>query len=223
MTTETPLPVIAIDGTAASGKGTIARRLAKEYGFAYLDTGLLYRAVGIATLMTGHDPADRTAAIECARALRPAEVLQHLDDPELRSEVAGHAASVVSTVPEVRLALLDFQRIFALHPPGGLGAVLDGRDIGTVICPDAVVKIYVTASPEERARRLVKRMGERGQDVNLQIALADINVRDARDQNRAVAPLKPAEDAVILDTTTMGIQEAYEAALAIARIKLPQT
>lgn len=212
--------VIAIDGPAASGKGSIARRLAKHYGFDYLDTGLLYRAVGLNTLLAGFDPADKKAATEAARKLKPQEVLAQLDEPELRSETMGHAASVVSAVPEVRAALMEFQRQFAMKPPGGKGAVLDGRDIGTVICPEAKVKIFVTASSEERAERLLRKLQGQGHEVTYDGVLADVKSRDARDSGRAVAPLKPAEDAIILDTTALDIEGAFQAALKLSEQKL---
>ena len=178
---------IAIDGPAAAGKGTISRALAREFGFAHLDTGLLYRAVG----MKGGDP------VAAARTLSQAD----LDRPDLRSLAAGEAASRVAALPEVRAALVAFQRAFARRDGG---AVLDGRDIGTVIWPEAEVKLFVTASPETRARRRWLEAGE----GDLEDVLAQVRARDARDMGRADAPLRPAEDAIILDTTGMSIDDA---------------
>jgi cytidylate kinase len=186
---------IAIDGPAASGKGTIARALAKRYGFAHLDTGLLYRAVG-ARLLEGKDP------LEAALSLDPSS----MDDDRLRHAEVAQAASKVAALPVVRAALLDFQRAFARRAGG---AVLDGRDIGTVICPEAEVKLFVIASPEVRAGRRAEEIGGDFQQV-----LADVRARDERDMNRADAPLRPAEDAVILDTTHMSIEDALAAAVA---------
>lgn len=200
--------IIAIDGPAASGKGTLARRLAAHFGLPHLDSGLLYRAVAHRVLSLGHDLADAVAAADVARALDPAG----LADPALRTREAGEAASVVSAHREVRDALFEFQRAFAARAPG---AVIDGRDIGTVICPTADVKIYVTASAEERARRRALELENRGQPVALDRILADIRARDERDMNRPVAPLRPADDAVELDTTTLDADAAFSAALGI--------
>jgi cytidylate kinase len=200
--------IVAIDGPAASGKGTLARRLAAHYGLPHLDSGLLYRAVAVALLARGGDLADAAAATAVARALDPAA----LGDPALRTRAAGEGASIVSAVPDVRAALLDFQRRFAATPPG---AVIDGRDIGTVICPDAEVKIFVTAAPEERAKRRALELASRGEPVNEAAILEDIRARDARDSGRAVAPLKPAPDSVTLDTTTLDADGAFAAAAAI--------
>ncbi|RJL10141.1 (d)CMP kinase [Paracoccus siganidrum] len=184
--------IIAIDGPAASGKGTIARALAERLGFHHLDTGLLYRATGA----KGGDP------VAAARDLGPADLAR----PDLRSSDAGQAASRVAAIPEVRAALVDFQRRFARQEPG---AVLDGRDIGTVICPDAQVKLYVTASDQVRAARRAAELGADPAEM-----LAQLRDRDRRDSERATAPLKPADDAVILDTTSLGIEAAIAAALA---------
>ncbi len=200
--------IIAIDGPAASGKGTLGQRLAKHYGLRHLDTGLLYRAVGKAVLDAGKLPDDKAAAITVARALDPT----HLGDPALKTDAIGNIASIVSAIPEVRAALLEFQRGFAATPPG---AVLDGRDIGTVIVPRAEVKIFLTASPEERARRRVKEAQDRGENPDPAIMLADIKKRDERDANRAVAPFKPAPDAHLLDTTHLDIDAAIRAAIDI--------
>ncbi|MGQ9372078.1 (d)CMP kinase [Azospirillum sp. ST 5-10] len=205
--------VIAIDGPAASGKGTLARRIAARYGFAHLDTGQLYRAVGVAVMRADKDPADPVFAAHAARALKPDDAI--LADPELRSDAAAQAASKVAAVPEVRQALLEFQRGFAARPPGGAaGAVLDGRDIGTVVCPDASAKLYVTASVEVRARRRLKELQDRGIPAIPEAVLEDMKARDARDSQRAVAPLKPAGDAFVLDTSAMGADEAFDAAVA---------
>tara|TARA_R110002167_G_scaffold90296_1_gene243518 strand:+ start:283 stop:918 length:636 start_codon:yes stop_codon:yes gene_type:complete len=204
--------IIAVDGPVAAGKGTLARRLAAELGFAYLETGALYRAVGLAVLRAGGDPADEAAALQAVARLQA----QDLDDPALREERTGNAASIVAALPPVRAALLDYQRSFAVHPPEGRpGAVLDGRDIGTVVCPQAEVKLFVTASPEERARRRHSELVGRGETVSLQSVLDDLRERDARDAARAVAPLKPADDAHLLDTTDLDIEAAFVAACAI--------
>ncbi|MCJ9429800.1 (d)CMP kinase [Kordiimonas marina] len=198
--------IIAIDGPAAAGKGTLARRLAHDFGFAYLDTGALYRAVGLSVLRAGGDPADAAAATEASARLD----LALMDDPELRTEATGGAASKVAAVPAVRANLLAFQRNFAKNPPDGKpGAVLDGRDIGTVVCPDADVKLFVTASPEERARRRTLEMEGRGEAADFEAILKDVKARDDRDMNRADAPLRPAEDALLLDTTNLAIDAVF--------------
>lgn len=203
--------IIAVDGPAAAGKGTLAQRLAKHLDFALLDTGSLYRAVGLAVLRAGGDPEDRAAATKAAQTLDPAT----LDDPALRSDAAADAASKVAAIPSVRAALLGFQRDFAHHPPGGKrGAVLDGRDIGTVVCPDAQVKLFVTASTEARAQRRFRELRERGIEAIQAQVLQDMKERDARDQARAAAPLVPAEDAIVLDTTDLDAEAAFEHALA---------
>jgi CMP/dCMP kinase len=200
--------IIAIDGPAASGKGTLAKRLAAHYGFRHLDTGAIYRAVAYALINRGADLGDEAAAVSAARALDP----QTFDDPALKSHQVGTAASVVSAYPEVREVLLNFQRQFAAHPPG---AVLDGRDIGTVICPNADVKIFVVADPEVRARRRTLEAQARGEAADEAAILADILARDERDRNRAVAPLKPAEDAYLLDNSHLDIEDGVRAAIDI--------
>lgn len=200
--------IIAIDGPAASGKGTLAAQLAAHYGLRHLDTGLLYRAVARAVIDAGHRPDDAAAAAAAAKSLDPAR----FDIAALKSHAIGEAASVVSAIAEVRAALLDFQRKFAAAPPG---AVLDGRDIGTVICPDADVKIFVTAAPEVRARRRALELRSNGQAVDEADILADIHRRDERDRSRAVAPLKPAADAQELDTSKLDVDAAFRAALAL--------
>jgi CMP/dCMP kinase len=197
--------IIAVDGPAAAGKGTIARALARHFGFHFLDTGALYRMVGLAVIRNGGDPADKRAAIVAATSLDPSGFA----DRDLRTEAVGAAASIVAVVPEVRSALLSLQRDFARKQPG---AVLDGRDIGTVVCPDADVKLYVTASPEVRAARRQKELGA----ASYEDVLAEIKARDLRDSQRATAPLLPAKDAVILDTSELDIAAAVEAAISIA-------
>lgn len=200
--------IIAIDGPAASGKGTLARRIAAHYGLNYLDTGLLYRAVAQALIARGLSPADEEAACAAARELDPAA----LDDPDLRRRGLGEAASIVAAIAGVRDLLRAFQRRFAATPPG---AVLDGRDIGTVVCPDAEVKLYVTASPEERARRRWKELTAGGENAALADIRADLEHRDARDRDRAVAPLRRAADAHLLDTTELDIEAAFRAAVEL--------
>lgn len=213
-----PPPVIAIDGLAASGKGTLAKRIARHFGFAHLDTGLLYRAVGMAVLQAGGDPADPVAATAAARQLDPQSTLTLGDAPALRSHAASEAASKVAAIPAVRAALLDFQRNFCTNPPQGCpGAVLDGRDIGTVIAPDAKVKLFITATPEIRAARRAKELRGRGENVTDATVLADMQARDARDQNRGVAPTLPAADARTLDTSQLSIDECFAAALALIK------
>ncbi len=206
--------IIAIDGPAASGKGTLGKRLAAHYGLRHLDTGLLYRAVAQAVRMAGHRLDDPIRAAAAAHALDPAA----FDETALKSHAAGEAASIVSAIPEVRAALLALQRSFAATPPG---AVLDGRDIGTVICPDADVKIYVTAAPEVRARRRMLEMRNHGQEADEAAILEDIRRRDQRDTARAVAPLKPARDAHILDTSDLAIEAVVGAAIAIVEAARP--
>lgn len=191
---------IAIDGPAAAGKGTISRAVAAHFGFAHLDTGLLYRAVGV-RMLDGIDP------IEAARALTPHD----LERGDLRGAAAAQAASKVATIPEVREVLLDFQRAFAQRAGG---AVLDGRDIGTVICPEAEAKLFVTASPEVRAHRRHAELRASGSDMTYPQVLEDVRERDARDRDRSTAPLKPAEDAVLIDTSALDIDAAVAAAIA---------
>nr|WP_145734954.1 (d)CMP kinase [Nitrospirillum amazonense] len=221
--TSSPSFIVAIDGPAASGKGTLARRLAATLGFAHLDTGALYRAVGLSLLRAGHAPEDGAAAIAAARGLDAATVLPLMNDPALRQDVVAVAASKVSVVPEVRAALLDFQRDFANHPPGGApgtvsrGAVLDGRDVGTVVCPQAPAKLFVTADVEVRARRRLSELRNTGAEAIYDAVLEDMKVRDARDSQRAVAPLKPAVDAFLLDTSMMDADQAFIAAMDFIR------
>jgi cytidylate kinase len=200
--------IIAIDGPAASGKGTLGKRLAAHYGLRHLDTGLLYRAVAQALLDSGYTLDDATHAAAAAQALDPAQ----FDETALKSHAAGEAASVVSAIPEVRAALFQLQQDFAAASPG---AVLDGRDIGTVICPFADVKIFVTASPEVRAKRRAIEMRRLGQSADEAAILADIRRRDERDSGRAIAPLKPAPDAHILDTSELDIDAVVREAIAL--------
>ena len=200
--------IIAIDGPAASGKGTLGKLIAAHYGLVHLDTGKLYRAVARDTLATGASPSDASAALSAAKALD----VRTLDDPSLADGKLGEAASVVASHPAVRDALLAYQRAFARRKPG---AVLDGRDIGTVICPDADVKLFVTAAPEERARRRYRELREAGNSVSEADVLADIRRRDERDKGRAAAPLRQAEDAHLLDTTNLDIDAAFKAAIDV--------
>jgi cytidylate kinase len=200
--------IIAIDGPAASGKGTISKKLAAHYGLRHLDTGLLDRAVGKSVLDAGKRSDDENAALAAALTLDPTR----FDEAALKAAAVGEAASIVSAMPQVRAALLAFQRDFAAKPPG---AVLDGRDIGTVICPQAEVKIFVTAAPEVRARRRALEFTATGKPMDEAAVLADIRARDARDMNRAAAPLKQAADAHLLDTTEMDISSAIRAAIDI--------
>lgn len=197
---------VAIDGPAASGKGTISKAVAAHFGFAHLDTGLLYRAVG-ARVLDGMD------AVEAATSLD----FTDLDRDDLRTGPVAQAASKVAAIPEVRAALVDFQRAFARRAGG---AVLDGRDIGTVICPDAEVKLYVTASDEIRARRRYLELSAKGHDVTPEGVLEDLRARDRRDSERATAPLKPADDAVLLDTTDLSIEDAIAKAAEAIRAHL---
>lgn len=205
--------IIAVDGPSAAGKGTVARAVARELGYHFLDTGSLYRMVGLAMLRAGKSADDSAAAAQIAGAVDPAQA----NDSELRTDDVAAMASKVAVIPEVRAALLQFQRDFARRPPG---AVLDGRDIGTVVCPDAGVKLYVTASAEERARRRTRELQQLGQPAIHDAVLADVLQRDARDSGRAAAPLRPADDAVILDTSRMDIGEAVAAAMAVIRSRL---
>ena len=196
---------VAIDGPAASGKGTISKAVAAHFGYAHLDTGLLYRAVA-AKVLAGMEPIE--AALEL--------VTDDLENDALRTPAVAQEASIVATIPEVRAALVDFQRSFAARAGG---AVLDGRDIGTVICPDAQVKLFVIASAEVRARRRFVELSEKGMDLSFDEVLADVQARDARDMDRSDAPLKPAADAVEIDTTNMAIDDAVATAVALIKAK----
>jgi cytidylate kinase len=200
--------IITVDGPAASGKGTLAKRLAKHYNLPHLDTGMLYRGVGYLMLEGGHSLDDVAAAARIAQTLD----LSKLDHEKLRSDAVGEAASRVAAIPGVRAALLKLQQDFARQPGG---AVLDGRDIGTVIAPGADVKLFVTASPEERARRRHIELAARQTPVEYCVVISDIKKRDERDSGRSIAPLKPAPDAVLLDTTHLDIEAAFRAAIEI--------
>ena len=200
--------IIAIDGPAASGKGTIARHVASVYGLHHLDTGLLYRAVAKAMLDAGYAPSDAKHAAEFAAKLDP----KKFDENALKLQPITEAASVVAAIPQVRQALIDYQREFALRPPG---AVLDGRDIGTVIAPDADVKLFVVASPQVRAARRFMELRARGEPADEREVLAGLLRRDERDSRRSTAPLKAAPDAHLLDTTHLGIDAAFRAAVDI--------
>ena len=205
--------IVAIDGPAGSGKGTLAKRLAGHFGLPHLDTGLLYRAVALTLLDKGLPFTDASAAARVAASLD----ISRLDDPRLKGREMGDAASVVSAYQPVRDALLDLQRRFAAQPGG---AVLDGRDIGTVICPAADAKLFVTATPEERARRRHLELLSRNEPAAFEVIMADIRRRAERDTTRSVAPLKPADDAVILDTTTLDADAVFRAALeAVERVR----
>jgi len=208
--------IIAIDGPAASGKGTLARRLAAEFGLRYLDTGSLYRAVGVAVLQAGGDPKDEKTAVAAAQALD----LARYSREDLRTETAGNAASAVAAIPAVRTALLDYQRRFAALPPG---AVLDGRDIGTVVLPNAEVKIFIKADPDVRVQRRVKELRDAGQSIIESAVRADMAARDARDSSRSVAPLVPAQDAWILDTSALNADEAFALAKTYITSKFPRS
>ena len=206
--------IIALDGPAASGKGTLARRLAAHFGLPHLDTGLLYRATARALIDAGERLDDEARAVSAARGL----ALTDFNEDRLRGREMGEAASLVAAIAAVRAALLDTQRAFARRPGG---AVLDGRDIGTVICPEAECKIFVTAQPETRANRRALELGGRGEKVDYAGILADIRKRDERDSNRSSAPLLAAADAVTLDTTHLDVEGAFQAALRIVSQRLP--
>jgi CMP/dCMP kinase len=205
-------PVIAVDGPAASGKGTIARALAKHYGLPHMDTGLLYRAAALNLWRWGGDPGSEFEAVRAARELN-----LDADDPELRSEPVSKIASAISAYPEVRAVLLKRQQDFAQRPGG---AVLDGRDIGTVIAPDAEVKLYVTASAEVRAQRRMRELESRGMHARYDDVLADIRARDERDSTREMAPLRQAADALRLDTSNMDVDEAIAEAMRLVEDRL---
>ncbi|MCW9035477.1 MAG: (d)CMP kinase [Rhodospirillales bacterium] len=203
--------IVAIDGPAAAGKGTLARRIAKELNFAYLDTGLLYRATGMKVLHLGGDPEDAVIAEQAARSIDP----ETFNDPALRTDAAASAASKVSAIPAVRSALLDFQKSFAATPGGSYqGAVLDGRDIGTVVCPNAPAKLFITASMEVRAERRFKELQERGVESIYARVLQDMKERDERDSSRSAAPLTAADDALVLDTSDMTADDVFAKALS---------
>ena len=209
--------VITVDGPSAAGKGTLARRLAAHFGFDFLDTGGLYRGVGLMVLRAGRDPADAVAAIAAAEALKP----DLLGDPALREEATSRAASIVAAIPGVRAAILNWQRDFAAKPPkSGRGAVLDGRDIGTVVCPGAPAKLFITASVEARAQRRFKELQERGEKAIYARVLQDMQERDARDQGRSISPTKAAADAKIIDTSDLTADQVFDQALAFVLSKM---
>jgi cytidylate kinase len=213
-----PRPVvIAVDGTAASGKGTLARKLARHFNFPHLDSGALYRLTALAVLDNKADPANEADAVRGARSID----LNRAGSPDIRTDVVGKAASSVAAIPAVREALFDFQREFLTRPPGhALGAVMDGRDIGTVIAPDATAKLFVDGQPAIRAHRRWLELKALGLDRVEAEVLAEINARDAADRSRAISPLKQAPDAVLLDTTDLDIDAAFAAALSLVEAKV---
>ena len=204
--------IIAIDGPAGSGKGTLSRKLADALGYAHLDTGKLYRAVGLSVIDAGEDPRNEGSALRAAQSLDP----QALVNKDLLGDTAAAAASKVAAIKSVRIILLAFQRDFADAPPNGAnGAVLDGRDIGTVVCPGAKIKLFVTASAKVRAERRHKELLDRGEPSIYARVLQEMEVRDERDQSRSVAPLKPARDAVVLDTSELDAEAVFKTAMEI--------
>ena len=209
--------VITVDGPSAAGKGTLARRLAQHFGYDFLDTGALYRGVGLAVLRQGLDPADQKVATAAAKALTP----EILGDPAIRAESTSTAASKVAAIPSVRAAILNWQRDFARNAARDSGgAVLDGRDIGTVVCPDADAKLFITASVQARADRRVKELQARGETAIYARVLQDMQERDARDQGRSISPTKPATDALIIDTSDLTADQVFERALAFIASKM---
>jgi cytidylate kinase len=209
--------VIAVDGTAASGKGTIAKMLARHFGFAHLDSGSLYRLTALAVLEAKGDPRNPEDAIKGARTID----LSRAGDPAIRSDVVGRSASHVAAIPEVRGALLQFQRSFLAQPPGGsAGAVMDGRDIGTAICPDATAKLFIDARPELRARRRLLELKSLGIERDFDDLLKELSARDAADRDRPISPMKQASDADLLDTSDLDIDAALAAALALVTPKV---
>jgi cytidylate kinase len=211
--------VIAVDGTAASGKGTLAKRLARHFGFAHLDSGSLYRLTALGVIRASGDPGNEPDAVAAAGRIDPSQS----DSPDIRQARVAEAASVVAAIPAVRARLIEVQRGFAANPPGGAkGVVIDGRDIGTVVCPEATAKLYVDAKPEARAHRRWMELTSLGQTPDEATVLADIHTRDARDSGRAVAPLKAAIDADLLDTTNLDIDAAFAVALALVKPKVEE-
>ncbi len=210
-------PVIAIDGTAACGKGTLARKLGLHYGFAHLDSGALYRLVALGLIDSQGDPHDHAAAERAARAID----LSRIGDPKIRTDVVGKAASTVAAFPGVRAALFAYQRAFAARPPDGKrGAVIDGRDIGTVIAPEAPAKLFIDAKPEIRARRRRLELASHGIVRDEAEILSELLARDAADRSRPISPLREAPDAMLLDTSDLGIDAAFAAALALVDPKI---
>lgn len=215
--------IIAVDGPAASGKGTLARRLAAHFDFAYLDTGALYRAVALSVILAGGNLENESDAVAAAESLDMARLEDSDFAARLRTAETGLAASIVAAMPRVRAAILAAQRQFATQPPDGKkGAILDGRDIGTIVCPDAAAKLFITARAEIRAERRFAELRVNDWSLNLETVLADIHARDARDEGRATAPMKQADDAPLLDTSDLSIEEAFVAALALVEAKLNQ-
>lgn len=215
--------IIAVDGPAASGKGTLARRLAAHFDFAYLDTGALYRAVALSVILAGGNLENESDAVAAAESLDMARLEDSDFAARLRTAETGLAASIVAAMPRVRAAILAAQRQFATQPPDGKkGAILDGRDIGTIVCPDAAAKLFITARAEIRAERRFAELRVNDGSLNLETVLADIHARDARDEGRATAPMKQADDAPLLDTSDLSIEEAFVAALALVEAKLNQ-
>lgn len=211
-------PVIAIDGPAASGKGTLARNIAKNLNFAHLDTGALYRAVGFAVLDQNGDPENEQQALTAAQSLKSEDCA----NPRLKDDDVGQAASKVASIAAVRNILLDLQRSFASNPPPpAKGAILDGRDIGTVICPNADIKLFIEAKTEIRAERRLKELQSRGKPATYEAVLKDMRERDTRDQGRQTAPMMPADDALIIDTGHLTAEEAFNKAMALIREHLP--
>ncbi len=213
--------IIAIDGPAASGKGTIAKRLAAELNYAHMDTGALYRLVGIHVLQASRNPENEEEALSAAQELKQCFTPDMTENADIRSDAVGQAASKVAQFQSVRDVLFNLQVEFAHNPPDGKkGAVLDGRDIGTVICPNANIKLFITASTDVRADRRTKELQSKGFDVTYNNILADMKERDARDSERDSAPMKPAEDAIQIDTSEMNAEEAYQKAFYFASKKL---
>jgi cytidylate kinase len=211
--------VIAVDGTAASGKGTLAQQLARHFAFAHLDSGSLYRLVAVRLMRSGHHPGDEPGAAAAARLIDPADALRC----DLRGDEVAEAASIVAAYPRVRAALLDYQRAFAAHPPrAAAGAVIDGRDIGTIVCPMADAKLFIDARPQVRAYRRWLELEQGGRAVSEEAVLFDIRARDERDRSRVAAPLRPAPDAILLDTSELDIDATFAAALALVQPKVEE-
>ena len=213
--------LIAVDGPAASGKGTLAKKLAAHFDFAYLDSGALYRATALSVLQAGGAPDNEQDAVQAAETLNMARLDEAEFAAALRTAEIGRAASLVAAMPRVRTAILAAQRDFAAIPPDGkAGAVLDGRDIGTIVCPDAAAKLFITAQAEIRATRRHKELKSQDPTISFETVLADIKTRDERDASRATAPMKQAEDAALLDSSDLSIEEAFTAALALVERKI---